>query len=225
MSARSLSSSTYDELLRRLLGGQLRPGQVFNRRQLAADLGVSVAPLLEALVLLECEGLIVTTPRKGTRVRAITDRDVHGLQVVREALECQAARLACGQPIEKQATKLRRLAEELDTPAAQPAADARAVVRFHHAIVALAAVPALIDAYERIMKLHLLHAVHTPPTPRPAGKSFVALVEALQTHDPDKAEAAMRKHLQVEIGPANKADKTDKRPPNHRPMPPWLGEG
>jgi DNA-binding GntR family transcriptional regulator len=222
MSARSLSSSTYDELLRRLLGGQLRPGQVFNRRQLAADLGVSVAPLLEALVLLECEGLIVTTPRKGTRVRAISERDVHGLNVVREALECQAARLACGETIEKQATKLRRLAEELDRPAAEPAADARAVIRFHHAIVALTAVPALIDAYERIMKLHLLHAVHVPPAPRAPGQSFVALVEALQTEDPDKAEAAMRRHLEAETGPMSKGEK---RPPSHRTAPPWLGEG
>ena len=220
MSARSLSSATYDELLRRLLGGQLKPGQVFNRRQLASDLGVSVAPLLEALVLLECEGLIVTTPRKGTRVRAITDRDIHGLQIVREALECQAARLACGQPVEKQASKLRPLAEKLDAPAAEPLPDALAVVRFHHAIVALSAVPALIDAYERIMKVHLLHAVHTPP-PRPAGASFVKLLEALQTQDPDKAEAAMRKHLQVELTPASK-DK-DKRGPGH-PTPPWLSE-
>jgi DNA-binding GntR family transcriptional regulator len=221
MSARSLSSSTYDELLRRLLGGQLRPGQVFNRRQVAADLGVSVAPLLEALVLLECEGLIVTTPRKGTRVRAINERDIHGLQIVREALECQAARLACGQPVEKQAGKLRRLAEELDALATQPAVDVRAVVRFHHTIVALTAVPALIDAYERIMKLHLLHTVHAPPAPRPPGKSFVELVEALQTEDPDKAEAAMRKHLQAESGPSHKADK---RAPAPGPPPTWLGE-
>lgn len=218
MSARSLSSKTYDELLRRLLGGQLRPGQSFNRRQLAADLGVSVAPLLEALVLLECEGLIVTTPRKGTRVRAVTERDMHGLMVVREALECQAARLACGQPIEKQAPKLMRLAEQLDAP--QPTADARAVVRFHHTIVALSAVPALIEAYERIMKLHLLHAVHTPAAPKRAGASFVNLVQALQTHDPDKAEAAMRKHLMGESPPPPK----DRRPPNHITTPPWLEE-
>jgi DNA-binding GntR family transcriptional regulator len=214
MSARSLSSSTYDELLRRLLGGQLRPGQVFNRRQLAADLGVSVAPLLEALVLLECEGLIVTTPRKGTRVRAITERDMHGLQIVREALECQAARLVCGQAIEKQAPKLMRLAEELDTPGTDATADPRAVARFHYALVALSAVPALVEAYERIMKLHLLHAVHAPAH-LPHGTSFVALVEALQTSDPDKAEAAMRKHLQVPMA-------REKRPTNHRPAPPWI---
>lgn len=217
MSARSLSSKTYDELLNRLLGGQLRPGQVFNRRQLAADLGVSVAPLLEALVLLECEGLIVTTPRKGTRVRAITERDMYGLQVVREALECQAARLACGQPVEKQAPKLLRLAEQLDSP--EPAANPRAVVRFHHAIVALSAMPALVEAYERIMKLHLLHAVHTPAATKPAGASFVDLVQALQTRDPDKAEAAMRKHLMSEAHAPK-----DKRLPNHNSTPQWLEE-
>src|SRR4051794_1015015 len=58
MSNSPLSSQVYDQLLRRLLSGELPPGHVFNRRQVAAELGVSVAPVLEAMLELEAEGLI-----------------------------------------------------------------------------------------------------------------------------------------------------------------------
>src|SRR5689334_15273534 len=89
------SERVYNEILDRLLSGRWEPGYVFNRRQIAAEMKVSVAPVLEAMLELEGEGLIETLPRKGTRVRALTIRDLQGQLIVREALECQAARMYC----------------------------------------------------------------------------------------------------------------------------------
>ena len=48
MPSSSLASRVYDDILNRILTGQLAPGEIFNRRQTAAELGVSVAPVLEA---------------------------------------------------------------------------------------------------------------------------------------------------------------------------------
>lgn len=52
----SLSEQVYHTLLDRLLSNKLIPGEILNRRDVAKELQVSVAPVLEAMVQLEHEG-------------------------------------------------------------------------------------------------------------------------------------------------------------------------
>src|SRR5690349_12541801 len=114
MPSNSLSSKVYDAVLDRILSGRLAPGEVCNRRRIAEEMGVSVAPVLEAMLQLEADGLIETLPRKGTRVRTLTLEDLQGQLVLREALECQAARLYCGAPVRRHRDRLVRLAKAID---------------------------------------------------------------------------------------------------------------
>ena len=199
MAHTSLASRVYDKILDRLLSGQMPPGQTFNRPQVAAELGVSVAPILEAMLELEAEGLIETLPRKGTRVRVLSPEDLRGQLIVREALECQAARIYRGAPVERHVKRLMRLASEIDSAELRSSAHARQEVRFHHYLVSLAEVPVLTANFERIMKIGLLYAVQAlHPTPESAPRSsHVELVNALLTSDPERAEAAIRGHIRV----------------------------
>ncbi len=112
---RSLSGYVYQTLLDRLLRSELVPGEMLNRRDVARELGVSVAPVLEAMVALENEGFLEGIPRKGTRVRPVRGEDVAGQLIVREALECAAARLYCGTPVRARLAALRRIAARLDS--------------------------------------------------------------------------------------------------------------
>src|SRR5207249_11491172 len=89
----SLAAEAYNIVRQRILRGELAMGQVISRRKLAAELGMSFLPVSEALLRLEIEGLLESRPRAGTRVRIPTQQDVRGHDVVREALEMQAARL------------------------------------------------------------------------------------------------------------------------------------
>jgi DNA-binding GntR family transcriptional regulator len=189
----------YDSILTRLLNGQMPPGQTFNRRQVAAELGVSVAPILEAMLELEAEGLIETLPRKGTRVRVLSPEDLRGQLIVREGLECEAARIYRGAPVERHIKRLTRLATEIDEADLRSSAHAKQEVRFHHYLVSLAEVPVLTAAFERIMKIGMLYAVQAlHPTPEAAPRSsHVELVNALLTNDPDRAEAAVRAHIRM----------------------------
>src|SRR5688500_14317069 len=114
MPTSSLSSRVYEEILTRILSGGLPPGAECNRRQIAAEMRVSVAPVLQAMLQLEADGLVETLPRKGTRVRVLTLEDLQGQLVLREALECQGARLYCGAPVRRHAQRLTRLAETID---------------------------------------------------------------------------------------------------------------
>lgn len=111
----SLRQQVYDTLLKRILSGVIVPGEEVNRRTLAAEMGMSVAPVLEALQILQTQGLIETLPRKGTRVRIQREADALGNYLVREALECQLARHVYGHTIADHYPTLLPLAKAIDT--------------------------------------------------------------------------------------------------------------
>ncbi|WP_320781998.1 GntR family transcriptional regulator, partial [Streptomyces sp. CRN 30] len=92
----SLCGRAYDTLRRRIVEGELQPGQRLVERDLAAELEVSRIPLREALRLLEADGLVVLVPRRGALVAPFAPADVRHLFDVRESLEALAARLAAG---------------------------------------------------------------------------------------------------------------------------------
>lgn len=217
----SLSSRVYDDILSRILSGRMKPGNVFNRRQIAAELGVSVAPVLEAMLELEAEGLIQTLPRRGTRVRLPDTQDVWGHTVLRQAIECQAARLYCGQPIHRHQSRLHRLAEALDGLPAGSVAQIREEIRFHHYLVSLANCPPLTREFERVMKLGLLHAVAALDDDGSGQQEHVALLAALATPDPEVAEATIRRHIRNPVAVTTASQMQQDEQPV---QPAWLGD-
>ena len=74
--------------------GRLQPGERIVERRLAVELGVSQAPVREALRQLEALRLIETMPNRGARVREFTEEDFAEFFPVRAGLEETAADLA-----------------------------------------------------------------------------------------------------------------------------------
>jgi len=74
--------------------GRLQPGERIVERRLAVELGVSQAPVREALRQLEALRLIETMPNRGARVREFTEEDFAEFFPVRAGLEETAAGLA-----------------------------------------------------------------------------------------------------------------------------------
>jgi DNA-binding GntR family transcriptional regulator len=77
-----------------LLEGDLLPGARINANQLAADLGVSRAPLRDALRVLEGEEQVEYAPHRGYVVTKIALEDLFDIYRMRELLESEAAALA-----------------------------------------------------------------------------------------------------------------------------------
>jgi len=91
----SLAEKTYWELRQRLLNGHIAPGTQLVHRTLAAELGVSMAPVREAIQRLVNEGFLNHIPGNGAFVRDIDRQDLEELWILREALEgCAAAEAA-----------------------------------------------------------------------------------------------------------------------------------
>jgi len=94
---RSLVEDIAGQLSDAIFQGKLHPGQQIVESDLQQALGVSRAPLREALLKLEGQGLVRMVPRKGVFVRAITPRWISEIFTVRAWLEGLAARLAAEQ--------------------------------------------------------------------------------------------------------------------------------
>ncbi|PQM26289.1 hypothetical protein CVO77_14610 [Sphingopyxis lindanitolerans] len=78
----------------RLLSGTLAPGNRIREAEIARELGISRAPVREALRMMEQKGLVAKSPNLSYVVVTLTERDISELMTMRVALEGLAAKLS-----------------------------------------------------------------------------------------------------------------------------------
>lgn len=194
----SLADSVYETLLRMLINKELPPGTLLNRRDVAKQLGVSVAPVLEAILQLELEGYLVTYPRKGTFVAPFGLREIYEHLILREALECQAARLYCGAPVRAHYEQLLVKAALLDSTFVDGQDNWKLENDFHQSLVELSESSMLINEFKRIVRLgtfYGMYHVYSSPGKELNLYSHHELLSILAKDNPDLAEHAIRDHL------------------------------
>jgi len=102
-----------NELLRdTIISGRFPPGTKLIEREVADNLGVSRAPVRDALLQLEKEGLVVSKPN-GRYVIELTERDIREMYQVRSALEKLAVELATQSISGEQAAELQTILKEM----------------------------------------------------------------------------------------------------------------
>jgi len=133
----SMADRVKQDLLRRILNGDLPPGTRLVELQIARDLNTSQGPVREALRELEAMELVTTEPYKGSRVREVSANDVREAYVVRAALEELAGRLAAPH-FKGNVARLREEATAIRAAARKNDLEAYTLhdVNFHRAIVA-----------------------------------------------------------------------------------------
>ncbi|MEL6271440.1 MAG: GntR family transcriptional regulator [Chloroflexota bacterium] len=89
---RSLGERVLDTLRAAIINGELKPGEILVETELAAQLGVSRAPLREAIRILNVEGLLQTVAYHGTTVKKLSRKDIEELYSVRGMIEVFAIR-------------------------------------------------------------------------------------------------------------------------------------
>ncbi len=194
--SQTLAQVAYDHIVGRIMNGELVAGDFVDRWQLAEELGMSRAPVVTAIEQLAGEGYLEIVPRKGTRVRPVRPADLRGQLIVRTALECQVARLCCGQPVRDNYERLLKLAQEVEEGAPGAAGRPGAEAAFHMALAELVECPALCDALALNLRLGHFMAIHFifPKEVRRTDR-HPRLLESLRTDNPDVAEQAMRDHI------------------------------
>src|SRR5438128_4848605 len=131
---RRLGDLAYEEVRKRIVSGDFPMGSRLNEVRLANDLGVSRAPVREALRRLSEEGLVVERPHMGAVVRELDAASLVDLYNVRATLESLSIRLATRKRMDTK--PLRALIRKMASAAASGdyALIARHELEFHSVI-------------------------------------------------------------------------------------------
>lgn len=90
---RSLREAALSAIRQAILRGDLKPGQRLMESDIAEQMGMSRAPVREALCQLETEGLVVSEPHRGTFVAELSATDLWEIYTLRAAIESLAVRI------------------------------------------------------------------------------------------------------------------------------------
>jgi DNA-binding GntR family transcriptional regulator len=195
----SLVELAVDRLSRDILSGRTEPGERLVEEQLTRRLGISRAPLREAMRLLAQQGLVEHIPRRGARVATLSDADVRELYEVRDVLERHAVSTIPAMP------ELAGLRVALDVMRQATATGdrlelANAHRRFHVEVVALGGNRQLAGVYESVLvRIQLYMAVNMrreAEERRPADGVLrhERLFAAVERGDRDEILAALGNH-------------------------------
>jgi GntR family transcriptional regulator of gluconate operon len=90
---KSLREAALAAIRQAILRGDLIPGQRLVESDIAEQMGMSRAPVREALRQLETEGLVVSEPHRGSFVAELSATDLCEIYTLRAALESLAVRI------------------------------------------------------------------------------------------------------------------------------------
>ena len=183
----------YDTLRDMIFSGELKPGQPLPLEPTAERLGVSITPLRDALRTLEHQGIVERLRRFGYRVVRLTAERVEGYEVVRGALFAEAARRAAERITDEDLADLYPLAEKLDAMIENGVDDVTRETterEFHHEIARIADCVELEKEMARLGIFGNFVAI----LPTYELHRHKAIVDALASHDPDRADRETRLH-------------------------------
>ncbi|WP_333891065.1 GntR family transcriptional regulator [Mycolicibacterium gadium] len=183
---------------KRIFDGAYAAGTYVRLDQLAADLGVSVTPVREALFELKAEGLLAQQPHRGFVVLPVTGRDLTDVSDVQAYIGGELAARAAINITDDQLRELRQIQSDLED--AYAADDDERAVRlnheFHRAINVASDSPKLAQLMSQITR-------YAPESvfpiiagwPEKSNKHHRRLLVALEKRDENLARTAMSEHL------------------------------
>ena len=187
----------YQALREAIQGGTLRQGMRLREEELAETLGVSRTPVREALSRLVTRGLAEVASGRGLVIAQLTSTRILELYNLRAILEGAAARFAAEHASQTEVKILRNLIKRCGD-AQTPTEAASWNQQFHRMLYEVARnrylVPALSDLHDSVSLL----AGTTFSFPGRNQEVFIeheAIVNAIEAHDADAAEAAARLHV------------------------------
>jgi len=199
-----LSEDVARYVRRRIFGGTFGAGEYVRLEQLAAELGVSVTPVREALLGLRAEGLLVQRPHRGFMVLPVTGEDIADVSSIQAHVGGELAARAASNITDEQLEQLKGIQVQLEHAYAE--GDHERAVRcnheFHRAINVAADSPKLSQLMGQITR-YAPEAVF--PTvegwPAQSVKDHRRVIAALQHRDEERARAAMADHFVAGVAP------------------------
>lgn len=187
-------------LVQAIVQGRLPPGSKVVEAGIARELGVSRAPVREAARLLESQGLLVASPRRGFFVRKFAGDEIDEIYDLRLCVERHAGVLAARNLTPESRDALRRQIDvlhqtaDLDDPARQVEED----YRFHRLICEIAGNRRLLRLFDDLasemrMVIGLIGRLYDDP--HEIARTHEPVLAAIEQGHPERIVAHIDHHI------------------------------
>ena len=194
----SLANRGTGALREMILSGILRPGQRLNEVELSTALGISRAPLREAIRDLASQGLLTIVTHKGAYVPSYTSDDLRDIYEARIAVETHAVRLLALRCLPSDLAELNALLDQ--TEQALRSSDSRAYpsdLDFHRKVMELTGNQHLMEistAVGQKIQLARIRSGHVPERAQEALNEHREIVNCMSGSDANAAAVLMTRH-------------------------------
>jgi len=209
---KTLAKDVYTVIRHRVANGKLPPGIRVSELALSKELGVSRAPIREAIGKLAAEGLLERMPNVGTFVKKPSRAELQELYEFRGWLEGEAAAKAASTASEESISRIKKCCDEMDAVAEHHRSTgekftsvedlerwALADLSFHLAVVKACGNGRALSV---LANQHLLsQSWSTTLEPQDLGillqtqQEHTAIFQAIQSRDPELACRLLREHI------------------------------
>lgn len=190
-----------ENLRQAIINGVFSPGERLMEIQLAEEMGVSRTPVREAIRKLELEGFVVMIPRRGTYVADISIKDINEVYEIRTALDILAAGLAAERINDEELEMMQRLLVEIGQHIDEGNIDKiiETDSAFHDILYQASRNERLVNIIsnlrEQITGLRGRSMMY-PGRLTDTLEEHRAIVESIAQRDVEKAQMAVREHLE-----------------------------
>ncbi|MEO0248901.1 MAG: GntR family transcriptional regulator [candidate division WOR-3 bacterium] len=199
---RSLAAEAYDRIKQMFFNYEIVPGQKILYEDLARLLGMSITPVINALGVLEKEGLVVSKLNRGYYASEVTVEEAMNVIEARKVLEQYCVTKLIDSWSEEKGATLERLLEELS--AYRPGSYTRKRLfmdaRFHVGIARLAGNGIVEEMLAKLFeRVYLRYRVERLPKERMevANREHETLLDAIRRRDKEDALRALDVHFET----------------------------
>lgn len=182
------------EIERRILSGETKPGERLSQQSLARELGVAQGTVRESLLELQWLGLVESIDHLGVFVDKLDVSRICEAYQLREVLEGLAARLACRNAGRGDMAELRSMADQIFRLAEQNDTETATLDRrFHMRIIELTRNTTLTRLSQTYRALGMTVRAYREPAVIHA--EHLRIVEAIDHNFAEEAERQARAHV------------------------------
>jgi DNA-binding GntR family transcriptional regulator len=191
-----LRDDAREQLLQRILSGELEPGGRINESQLSLELGLSRTPLREALMTLEREGFVRSEVNRGFIVAAPSSheaREIYPILWTLEGLALRETGLLAGTIL----PELERINTEFAMPNLEPKQWIQLDTEFHNVLISRcpnARLLELVRSHRQLLQRYEhIQLEDTSLIPHSVAQHAI-IIQSLRLHDLSTAVAALEQN-------------------------------
>ena len=195
-----LNEWAYSVLKQRILNNVYLPDTQLRVEDLAAELSVSRTPVREALLRLKMDGLVRVVSRVGFFVNGVTKKGLIELFELRRLIECYAAEKAAVRLTDEEMSRLLRVHEKSEEAVAKKEYfkfnECETVI--HDTIISCLdneKIENILDGVRDNIYRQRMLSIEDAYNVEQSVIEHKNLIDALRSHDPEKARHMMKKHI------------------------------